>query len=400
MLANVVDRVSDFLRPTWLRWTLLILFLVTLPWTILIIPIYQGNNFTYTQLNLWLILAVVAIGMNLLTGLTGMISLGHSAIYAVGAFTCGYFMLKQGFPYPLAIIMAMITAALVGFVLGLPALRLSGPYLAVATFSFAIATPQFLSSSKEVSSLFANQNDITAQIGVFRVPRQTFPGFEIANDLGRYYLFLIIFLIMVVLAMGIWRSRTGRALRAIRDSETAAQAMGVNAARYKVTAFVISAIFAGVGGSMYTAQVGQLEANDLQFSAVEAVLFLAAIILGGLGSITGSVIGAALLIMLPNVTNALKQIIRDSTGVTIENFESIFYGLIIILCVFYMPNGVVGMWHKALNKIRAQKKSEAAAPLAVESTAAALDAVGARDKVGGDRVTGNVSDRADQKGGL
>lgn len=360
-MSELYDKVATFLRPAYIKWPLLLLFLLTLPWLILVIPIYQANNFTYTQLNLWLILAVVAIGMNLLTGLTGMISLGHSAIYAVGAYTAGYFTIKAGFPYFASVIMAAIFAGLVGLVLGLPALRLSGPYLAVATFSFAIAVPQMLSSSKEIGALFADPNDITTQIGVFKVPRQVFPGFELKNDLGRYYLFLLIFLIMVGLAMGIWRSRTGRALRAIRDSETAAQAMGVNSAYYKVIAFGLSAMYAGVAGAMYTAQVGQLEAGDLQFSAVEAVLFLAAIILGGLGSITGAVIGAGLLTLLPNLTNALKRLISDSFGLSIENFESIFYGLIIILCIFYMPNGVVGAWRSAVMRLKQNKAVKEAA---------------------------------------
>lgn len=372
-MSELYDKVAAFLRPAYIKWPLLLLFLLTLPWLILVIPIYQANNFTYTQLNLWLILAVVAIGMNLLTGLTGMISLGHSAIYAVGAYAAGYFTSKAGFPYFASVIMAAIFAGLVGLVLGLPALRLSGPYLAVATFSFAIAVPQMLSSSKEIGALFADPNDITTQIGVFKVPRQAFIGFELKNDLGRYYLFLVIFLIMVGLAMGIWRSRTGRALRAIRDSETAAQAMGVNSAYYKVIAFGLSAMYAGVAGAMYTAQVGQLEAGDLQFSAVEAVLFLAAIILGGLGSITGAVIGAGLLTLLPNLTNALKRLISDSFGLSIENFESIFYGLIIILCIFYMPNGVVGAWRGAVMRLKQNKAVKEAAGEIGEKMSLELD---------------------------
>ncbi len=358
-MANFIDKATDFLRPAYIRWPLLIVFLLALPWLILIIPIYQANNFTYSQLNLWLILSVVAVGLNLLTGLTGMISLGHSAIYAGGAYAAAYFTSKVGLPFPLALVAAAIFAGLIGLILGLPALRLSGPYLAVATFGFAVGVPQMLSSSKELGSLFADPNSITTQIGVFKVPRQTFPGFEVRDDLGRYYLFLTIAAIMVVLAMGLWRSRTGRALRAIRDSETAAQAMGVNLGRYKVLAFVISAMFAGVAGGMYSVQVGQLEANDVQFAAVEAVLFLTAIILGGLGSIPGAIIGAGLLTILPNATNSLKRQITDSFGITVENFESIFYGLIIILCIFFMPNGIVGAYKSLIARLRNRNQPEA-----------------------------------------
>lgn len=370
-MSAVINRVSDFLRPGYVRWPLLAILLIGLPWIVpAILPfLYEPNNYTYSQLTLWVTLAVVAVGLNLLTGLTGMISLGHSAIYAAGAFSAAYFTGRVGLPYPVSIVLAAIFAGLIGLIIGLPSLRLSGPYLAVATFGFAIAVPQMLASSKELGSLFADQNDVTAQIGVFKVPKQIFltcdagtTGFCIPRqnaDLGRYYLFLIIAAIMVALAVGIWRSRTGRAFRAIRDSETAAQAMGVNIARYKVLAFVISAMYAGVAGSMYSAQVGQLEANDLQFSAVESVLFLTAIILGGLGSISGAIVGSAALTLLPAFTSRLRQFIDEQFNYKIENFESIFYGLIIILCIFFMPNGIVGAWRSLIARLRRDRKGEA-----------------------------------------
>ncbi len=354
-MRQAIDNVSTFLRPVYVRGPLLLIFMLALPWLILVIPLYKANNFTYSQLNLWLILSVVAIGLNLLTGLTGMISLGHSAIYAIGAYVAGYFTAVARMPFVVALLAAAIGAALVGLILGLPALRLSGPYLAVATFGFAIAVPQMLSTSKELSALYADPQSITTQIGVVKVPRQGFPGFELRDDLGRYYLFLAVAVVMVSLAYGLWRSRTGRAFRAIRDSETAAQAMGINLGRYKVLAFIISGIYAGVAGGLYTAQVGQLEAADLQFSAVESILFLTAIILGGLGSIPGAVIGAGILTVLPNLTSALRRTITENFNITIENFESIFYGLIIILCVFYMPNGIVGAFRSLVARLRGQQ---------------------------------------------
>ncbi len=369
-MNNLINRVADFLRPPYIRWPLLVAFVLALPWLVPIaLPfLFQPGNFTYTQLNNWLILAVVAIGLNLLTGLTGMISLGHSAIFAAGAYTAGYFTGRGGLPFPVSLVLAALFGAVVGVILGLPALRLSGPYLAVATFGFAVAVPQLLSSSKELGSLFGDQNDITAQIGVFKVPRQVLPGFQLKDDLGRYFLFLIVAAIMVLLAIGLWRSRTGRAFRAIRDSETAAQAMGINLARYKVLAFVISAMYAGVAGAMYSAQVGQLEANAPEFGAVESVLFLTAIILGGLGSITGAVVGAGMLVLLPVVTNQVKRFITDQFNFTIENFESIFYGLIIILCIFYMPNGIVGAFKSLIARLRGNRTAAAlaqAGPLTV-----------------------------------
>ncbi len=350
-MRSFLDKLASVTRPPYVRWPLLLVFAVTLPWTILIIPIYGANDFTYSQLNTWLILSVVAIGLNLLTGLTGMISLGHSAVFAVGAFGTGYFVSKLQLPFVAAIILAAILAGILGLILGLPALRLSGPYLAVATFVFAVAVPQLLFTD-QVNSIFSDPNDVTTTPGVFKVAKQTLPGLDARSDLGRYYMFLIIAAVMILLAMGLWRSRTGRAFRAIRDSETAAQAMGINIARYKVLAFIISSMFAGVAGSMYMAQLGQLDAHNLEFSAIESILFLTAIILGGLGSIWGSILGVAILTALPNVTSALNQFFSDTFGYKIENFESIFYGLIIILCVFYMPNGLVGAFKSLVARLR------------------------------------------------
>ncbi len=355
-MSTFFNKAAEILRVPYVGWPLLILFMLTLPWTVTILPIYQANNYTYYQLCLWLILVVIAVGLNLLTGLTGMISLGHSAIYALGAYTGAYFLVKISMPFPVALVGAALVGGLVGLLIGLPALRLSGPYLAVATFGLAIGLPELLANNQEFNSIFNDPNDLATKLGLVTVPRQGFIGFELKSDLGRYYYFLIIAAIAILLAMGIWRSRTGRAFRAIRDSETAAQAMGVSLGKYKVLAFALSGMFAGVAGAMYTALVGQIEAKDAQFSAVESVLFLTAIILGGLGTISGAAIGAAVLTILPELTKAVKGQIRDITGNSLENFESIFYGLIIILCIFYMPNGLVGAFKRLFGWLRGVKK--------------------------------------------
>lgn len=366
-MSNFIEKIADLTRPTYVRWLLLLAFVLTLPWTILIIPIYGANDFTYSQLNIWLIISVVAIGLNLLTGLTGMISLGHSALFAAGAFVAGYFTSRMPLPFPVALLLAAIVAGLLGLVLGLPALRLSGPYLAVATFSFAIAVPQLLISD-QIQSLFSDPNDITSAPGIFKVAKQTLPGFDVHGDLGRYYMFLIITAVMVFLALGLWNSRTGRAFRAIRDSETAAQAMGVNLGRYKVLAFVISAMYAGVAGAMYAAQVGQLDAHNVEFSVIEAVLFLTAIILGGLGSVWGAIIGVAVLTVLPNVTQAINQYLSDTFNYKIENFESIFYGLIIILCIFFMPSGLAGAFKNLMARVRQKPREEVSSEIRPDLT--------------------------------
>jgi branched-chain amino acid transport system permease protein len=360
-------------QPYWiyLRWLITIAVLAALPWIITIIPFFGANNYTYTQLNLWLILSIVCLGLNLLTGAAGQISIGHAALFAIGAYISAYFVVRAGWPFPLALVAAGLGTGIAGFVLGLPALRLSGPYLAVATFGFSVAVPQLLSRSKEIASIFTDPNDIASKIGVIKIEKQNLPGLKPDDDLGRYFMFLVVFLIMMVLALNIAKSRTGRAFYAIRDSETAAQAMGVSLGRYKLLAFVVSACFAGVGGGLYAFQVGQLDANSVTFSAIESVLFLTAIIIGGLGSVWGAVFGAAVITLLPQVVTNINTAIKGTFGSSIENFESIFYGLLIIVFIYFMPYGVAG----AIQRARARTATVTETPAAISITESADGAV-------------------------
>lgn len=324
------------------RWVIIVAGFAALPWLITILPFFGANNYTYSQLNLWLILAIVCLGLNLLTGVAGQISIGHAALFQIGAYIGGYFVTRQGWPFWLVIIIAGLGTGIAGLILGLPALRLSGPYLAVATFGFSVAIPQLLAGSQDIAALYSDPNDLATKIGVLNVPKQNLPGLQSENDLGRYFMFLVVFLIMLGLALNITRSRTGRAFYAIRDSETAAQAMGVALGRYKLLAFVVSAAYAGVAGSLFAFQVGQLDANSTNFSVLESILFLTAIIIGGLGSVWGSVLGSAVITILPPFISAVNDTIKAVFGSSIENFESIFYGLLILVFIYFMPNGVSG----------------------------------------------------------
>ncbi|MEI6045012.1 MAG: branched-chain amino acid ABC transporter permease [Chloroflexota bacterium] len=339
-------KLSAQLHWNYSRWGIILAVLIALPWLITILPFFGTNNYTYSQLNLWLILSIVCLGLNLLTGATGQISLGHAALFAVGAYIGGYFVARQEWPSWAALLIAALGTGIIGLILGLPALRLSGPYLAVATFGFSVAVPQLLSRSKELANLFSDTNDVASRIGVFKITKQNLPGFQAEEDLGRYFMFLLIFVIMLLLALNLTKSRTGRAFFAIRESETAAQAMGISLGYYKLLAFAISAAFTGVAGSMYAFQVGQLDANSITFSPMESVLFLTAIILGGLGSVWGAVLGATLITLLPPTITALNDLIKLNFGSSIENFESIFYGLLIISSIYFMPFGITGAWQR------------------------------------------------------
>ncbi len=365
-------KLQEQLRWNYTRWIVIVAGLAALPWLITILPFFGANNYTYSQLNLWLILSIVCLGLNLLTGAAGQISIGHSALFAIGAYFCSYFVARAGWPFPLALLMGGVGAGLAGLILGLPALRLSGPYLAIATVGFSVAVPQLLARSKDLANLFSDPNDLASKIGVYKIPKQNLPGFQAEEDIGRYFMFLIVFVIMLVLALNIAKSRAGRAFYAIRDSETAAQAMGVSLGRYKLLAFLVSACFAGIAGGLYSFQVGQLDANSVAFSPLESVLFLTAIILGGLGSVWGAVLGAAVITILPPAISALNDTIKGTFGSSIENFESIFYGILIILCIYFMPFGVAG----AIQRLRMRLSGGSAAAAIAVATASADGALG------------------------
>lgn len=345
------------------RWLLIIVGFAALPWLITVLPFFGANNYTYSQLNLWLILGIVCLGLNLLTGVAGQISLGHAALFQIGAYIGGYFVARQGWPVWLVIIVAGLGTGVAGLILGLPALRLSGPYLAVATFGFSVAIPQLLAGSQDIAQLYSDPNDLATKIGVLTVPKQNLPGFKAEDDLGRYFMFLLVFLIMLGLALNITRSRTGRAFYAIRDSETAAQAMGVALGKYKLLAFVVSAAFAGVAGSLFAFQVGQLDANSTSFSVLESILFLTAIIIGGLGSVWGAVLGSAVITILPPFISAVNDTIKAVFGSSIENFESIFYGLLIIVFIYFMPNGLAGAIQRLIMRYSPEPPKAPLAPV-------------------------------------
>ena len=344
------------------RWLIIFPVLAVLPWLITILPFFGANNYTYSQLNLWLILAIVCLGLNLLTGVAGQISIGHAALFQIGAYIAGYLVVQQNWPFWLVIIVAGLGTGLVGLVLGLPSLRLSGPYLAVATFGFSVAIPQLLAGSQDIARLYSDPNDLAAKIGVLNVPKQNLPGFKAEDDLGRYFMFLVVFVVMLMLALNVAQSRTGRAFYAIRDSETAAQAMGVSLGGYKLLAFVVSAVYAGVAGSLFAFQVGQLDANSTSFSVLESILFLTAIIIGGLGSVWGAVLGSAVITILPPFINAVNDTIKTTLGSSIENFESIFYGLLILIFIYFMPYGVAGVLQRLRGRYGGKPPKEPAAP--------------------------------------
>ncbi|MEQ2128629.1 branched-chain amino acid ABC transporter permease [Caldanaerobacter subterraneus KAk] len=272
-------------------------------------------------LDLSLIYAIVAIGLNLLMGYAGQISLGHGAFLAVGAYTSAYLTLNLHLPFFIALILSGLVTGIVGIFLGIPALRLEGNYLAIATLGFGIA----------VTQIFAIWTSFTGGFSGIRPPKPEIFGFKFSSYLSYYYVILVVLIIVIILTQNIVRTKIGRSLMAMRDSEIAAKAMGINVSYYKTLAFGLSAFYTGIAGSLYAHLLGFMTPYDYAFSIGMSLNFLAMIVIGGMGTISGSIIGAIIMTWLPQLTSNLSSI---------KSLSQIITGAIIIAVVMFYPNGI------------------------------------------------------------
>jgi len=290
------------------------------------------DDYVISQLTFICIYSIAGVGLMILTGYTGQISLGHSAFFAIGAYTSAIITI-QGGHFMLALPAAGILSGLVGIVIGLPALRLSGLYLAIATMGFAFIVEEILLRWETVTR---GSLGITLEI-------LSISSFTFNTESRFYYLALIILILTIILARNILRSPTGRALIAIRDSEVASQAIGVSLPRYKTLAFAISAFFTGIGGCLYAHKVTFI--NPESFTIIVSIELLAIVIIGGLGSLHGAVYGAIFVIFLPQLIIMTKDYMptffREQTGL-----EPALYGLMIMLFILFEPMGIYGRWLK------------------------------------------------------
>jgi len=264
--------------------------------------------------------AVVAIGLNLLSGYTNQLSFGHAGFLAIGAYVAALVTLQvPALPVPLTLLVAGLATALVGLALGIPCLRLEGLYLAMATLAFGFV----------VTEAITNLDWLTRGNDGLRVPLARLGPWTLATDAARYYLAVAVAAAMILAALNVAATRTGRAFLAIRTSEIAAQASGINAAAYKTIAFVLSAFYTGVAGGLFAFVVGFLSPDA--FDVFLSVDFLVMIILGGLGSVLGSVAGAAIVTVL-----------NDSLA-GFQAFRPLIFGAIMIICMLFMPGGLAAM---------------------------------------------------------
>jgi branched-chain amino acid transport system permease protein len=268
--------------------------------------------------------AIVAIGLNLPSGYTYQLSFGHAGFLAIGAYAAAILTIRApAVPVPVTLLLAGLVTAVVGLALGVPCLRLEGLYLAMATLAFGFVVVEAILSLDWLT----RGND------GLRVPAARLGPWVLATDTARYYLVMAVTALLIVAAVNISRTRTGRALLAVRESEIAAQASGIHLAAYKTLAFVVSAFYTGVAGGLFALVVGFLSPDS--FDVFLSVDFVAMIIIGGLGSILGSVVGAAVITTL-----------NDSLA-GLQNYRPLIFGAILILSMLFMPGGIAS----ALGKI-------------------------------------------------
>jgi branched-chain amino acid transport system permease protein len=277
------------------------------------------KNFIIFQMTMLLIYGLAVLALNILTGGSGQFSLGQSAFYAVGAYTSAVLMEQYNVNYALTIPISGLVCFAVGFLFGQPALRLSGVYLALATFALATAMPQLLKLN------FLEPWTGGVQGLVVTKPDAPF-GLPMSQDMWLYYFTLVITIAIYIGAVNLLRSRSGRALMAIRDNEIAASAMGVNVALYKTLAFGVSAGVTGVAGSL-GAIVVQFVAPDSYTITLAIALFLGMVV-GGVGWLPGSIVGSAFIIFVPNFAESIS---KDLSGAV--------FGVLLFLVIFVVPHG-------------------------------------------------------------
>lgn len=287
-------------------------------------------NYQIFQLTLVMVYAIALLGLNMLTGFNGQISLGHGAFYAIGAYTAAILMDKAGAPYWVTLPAAGLICLVVGFLFGLPALRLEGHYLALATFALGVALPQLL-KYKHLEAWTGGVQGI-----VIMKPDAPF-GIPLNPDQWLYFFSLVVLLFMFWLGWNLLRGRIGRAMVAIRDHPIASAAMGIDNPMYKSVTFGISAMFTGVAGAMGAIAI-QFVAPD-SFSIFLSITLLVGIVIGGLATISGAIYGAFFIQFVPNIADKISK-----------SAPWAIYGVFLIAFMYFMPHGVAG----AIRAIRAR----------------------------------------------
>lgn len=289
------------------------------------VPFLISSDYWLHVVNLSGIYILVAIGLNILTGYTGMLSVGQAGFFGIGAYIAALSMLKLGLSFWLSMPLAAIGTCLFGFLMGLPAMRLKGPYLVMATVGFA----------EIVRLVLINWTPVTrGTAGLLNIPAPAAFGYEVAGEAGYFYLIYGLVALVIFLTRRMEASKVGLALRAVRENELAAEAMGVPVFWYKALAFGLCAFLAGMAGSVFASFQTYISPDTFTFE--DSVAFVSMIVIGGIGTLPGAVVGALIMGLIPEFLRTFKD------------YRLIIYGFVLLGSAIYFPRGVVGLIETAM----------------------------------------------------
>ncbi|MFH1030979.1 MAG: branched-chain amino acid ABC transporter permease [Chloroflexota bacterium] len=298
-------------------------------------PLYWGN-YWLTVANLIGITIISMMGLNILTGYCGQLSIGHAGFMAVGAYTSAFLTKEAGFPFLAALLCSGLTAGAIGLIFGIPSVRVKGFYLAITTIA-----AQFI-----IIWVIQHWTEMTGGFNGTSAPYASLAGFTFRSKTSQYYLIMIIAIITVYLAKNLARTRIGRAFIAIRDNDLAAEVMGINLFYYKLLAFFIGCFFAGIAGSLLAHWSGFISAEHFTF--MDSVLYIGMIIIGGLGTTLGpilGVIGIRLLdVLVTQLSPALQSAFPGLPSAFTTGIAPMLFGLTIILFLIFEPRGLAHRW--------------------------------------------------------
>ncbi|MCR4441660.1 MAG: branched-chain amino acid ABC transporter permease [Peptococcaceae bacterium] len=318
-MARLAELVETIKIKKWLGVLLLL--------AVLLMP-YIADSYWLHVLIIVAVYIILAIGLNMLTGVTGLLSIGHAAFFGIGAYTSALLAIKLNLSFWITLPLATILAGILGLLLSLPCLRLKGPYLTITTIGFGQIIYTFFVEWRELTK---------GPMGLTGIPSPKIGSFSIASSQAYYYLILVFVFLAIFVAMRIENSIYGRSMKAIRDDELSAEISGVNVIYYKMYAFALSAVYAGLAGGLYAHYLCFLSPDSFTFDFSTMMLMM--ILIGGLGSVQGAIIGAFIVALLPEMLREFKM------------YQMIIYGLLLILGMIYMPKGIVQLYHNVVGAL-------------------------------------------------
>ncbi len=314
------------------------LYFMTLALVIILIPVFMESKYYFIILNVIGLNTIVVVGLNLLIGFAGQISLGHAAFYGLGSYFSGILTVNYGFPLWPAMLVGMLATGGVAYLIGYPSLKLRGHYLVMATLGFSIIVYILMGELEQ----FTGGHD-----GLIGIPPLSIGGLLFDNDLKNFYLIWTFVFFSILVSRNLLNSRVGRALRAIHGSEVAANSLGINTASYKVKVFVLSAMYASVSGSLYAHYITFISPSTYDF--YYSIQVVTMVIVGGMGSLWGSLFGAAVLTSISEALHIAKQ------------YHIIAYGVFLCLVLVFLPEGILVGIHNYYQKRKVTKLIEAEA---------------------------------------